>query len=556
MRNRCIQNVFSTSAFIKQSFLQNGDSSFRYPGIKENYFPDFPHISRVKTFDSGEAMKRMQRFVMNALILTGTSLLMNAVGVWFNIYIAKKIGTQGMGIFQLIMSVYSLAVTFATSGINLASTRLVAEELGRNCRNIRPAMRRCLGYSCFFGAATGVLLFYGAPWIGLYCLGSGDTIRPLKAMAFSMPFLSMSCALGGYFNAVGRVAKSAVSSVFEQFLKITLSMIALTLLMPPGLEYACLAITGSGVVAEGLSWLLAFFFYQTDSHRYQGPNRTNCRLLRRMLGIALPVAASSYLRTGLTTIKNLLVPIRLQAGGLSSGASLSMFGAVHGLALPVILFPAAFLNSFSNLSIPEIARRHSLGQPIGHLMERLISFNLFCSLAICGILFSFPQQIASFLSPNPDVAVYIRLLAPVVPVMYLDTAVDCMLKGLDEQVAVMRYNVLDAATSMFSVYFLLPVLGIKGYIFVIIFSEVFNFFLSLSRLVKVSRFSFDLYEKLFKPLCCISISVLLVKLLFRSGVLPSINGVLGAAMPIVLSSAGYLLLLRLTDYQNQAKSTC
>ena len=142
-------------------------------------------------------MKKVQRFVMNALILTGTSLLMNGVGVWFNLYIAKKIGSQGMGVFQLIMSVYSLAVTFATSGINLASTRLVAEELGKNSGNIRPAMARCLGYGCFFGAAAGAVLFYSAPWIGLAVLGSGATVRPLRVMALSMPFLSMSCALGG-----------------------------------------------------------------------------------------------------------------------------------------------------------------------------------------------------------------------------------------------------------------------------------------------------------------------------------------------------------------------
>ncbi len=496
-------------------------------------------------------MKKVQRFVMNALILTGTSLLMNGVGVWFNLYIAKKIGSQGMGVFQLIMSVYSLAVTFATSGINLASTRLVAEELGKNSGNIRPAMARCLGYGCFFGAAAGAVLFYSAPWIGLAVLGSGATVRPLRVMALSMPFLSMSCALGGYFNAVGRVAKSAAASVLEQFLKVTLSMAALTLLMPPGLEYACLAITGSGVVAEGISWLAAFLFYRADSRRYRRPASQGRRLLARMLGIALPVAASSYLRTGLTTVKNLLVPIRLQAGGLSAGASLSMFGTVHGLALPVILFPAAFLNSFSNLSIPEIARRHSQGQPIGHLMERLISFNLLCSLGVCGVLFSFPRQIAAFLSPNPDLAVYIRLLAPVVPVMYLDTAVDCMLKGLDEQVAVMRYNVLDAAGSMLCVYCLLPVWGIKGYLLVIVCSEVFNFSLSLSRLASVSRFPFDLYEKLLKPLCCIGISALSVKLLLRAGVLPSLPGLAGAALPILLSAAGYLALLRLSGYSGR-----
>ncbi len=63
---------------------------------------------------------------MNAMIMTATSLLMNGIGVWFNVYISNRLGAQGMGVFQLLMSVYAFAVTFASSGICLAATRLVA----------------------------------------------------------------------------------------------------------------------------------------------------------------------------------------------------------------------------------------------------------------------------------------------------------------------------------------------------------------------------------------------------------------------------------------------
>ena len=87
-------------------------------------------------------MKKIQRFFLNAMIMTATSLLMNAVGVWFNLYISGKIGAEGMGVFQLIMSVYSFTVTFAASGINLASTRLVAEEAASPNGNVKGAMRR------------------------------------------------------------------------------------------------------------------------------------------------------------------------------------------------------------------------------------------------------------------------------------------------------------------------------------------------------------------------------------------------------------------------------
>ncbi|WP_288283761.1 oligosaccharide flippase family protein, partial [uncultured Anaerotruncus sp.] len=264
-------------------------------------------------------MKKIQRFFLNAMIMTATSLLMNAVGVWFNLYISGKIGAEGMGVFQLIMSVYSFTVTFAASGINLASTRLVAEEAASPNGNVKGAMRRCFGYALLFGGAASLFLFFAAPFIGETCLGSVQTVRPLKTMALSMPFIAMSCALNGYFTAVGRVAKSAASQIFEQFLKISLSIVGLTFLMPPGLEYACLAITGSGVIAEGLSFVSSLVLYLGDSRGFRRKGAPKNRLTGRLFGIALPMAMSSYLRSGLATVKNLLVPVRLQAGGLPGG---------------------------------------------------------------------------------------------------------------------------------------------------------------------------------------------------------------------------------------------
>ena len=74
-------------------------------------------------------MRRGRKFFINAIILTSTSLFIRTVGVSFNVYISNKLGASGVGLFQLIMSVYVFAVTFATSGINLTTTRLVAEGL-------------------------------------------------------------------------------------------------------------------------------------------------------------------------------------------------------------------------------------------------------------------------------------------------------------------------------------------------------------------------------------------------------------------------------------------
>ncbi|MFR9191104.1 MAG: polysaccharide biosynthesis C-terminal domain-containing protein [Anaerotruncus massiliensis (ex Togo et al. 2019)] len=116
---------------------------------------------------------------------------------------------------------------------------------------------------------------------------------------------------------------------------------------------------------------------------------------------------------------------------------------------------------------------------------------------------------------------------------------------MDEQLSVMRYNVADAAISMVLVYLLLPVLGIKGYILVIVLSEVFNFSLSLGRLIRVAKFEVDITERVVKPLLCAAISVLAARILSRAG-LPLPGSPIGFALLLALVSTGcYLLLLHL-----------
>lgn len=485
-------------------------------------------------------MKRTQLFFLNASIMTITSLVLNSVGVWFNLYIAQKLGPEGTGIFQLMMSVYSMSITVATSGISLATTRLVAEELAHPGNSAKPAMRRCLCYALFFSTAAAGILFFLAPQIGTGWLKSTATIRPMKIYALSLPCLSLACCLNGYFTAVRRATKCAITQIIEQFSKIAIIMAAFTYFAPPGLENACIAIALAGVAAEIISFLYEYTAYLIDVRQYNQKNKCSPNLSRKLLRIGLPVAFSSYLRSGLSTFKNLLVPIRLQAGGVSAGSSYAVFGTIQGITLPIIFWPYAFLSASFNLIIPELAQFHAQRRNANHLISKVFNLTLCFAFGTCGILFYFANQIGAAASPNPDVGVYIRLLSPIIPIMYLDTAVDSVLKGIDEQASVMRYNVMEALISVAGVWLLLPVLGIKGYIFVICATEIFNFSLSLSRLIKVTHVQLDLAERVVKPILCIAIAVIVSELIFRY--IP-LTATIGTAAMVVLAALIYLLLI-------------
>jgi len=116
----------------------------------------------------------------------------------FDIYLANVIGSEGIGMFGLVMSVYFLCITFANSGISLATTRLVSEELAVSSEaGAKIAIKKCLLLSISFGITASVLLFTFAPTILEVFLHNRISVHVLYLIAASLPFTSVTMSLNG-----------------------------------------------------------------------------------------------------------------------------------------------------------------------------------------------------------------------------------------------------------------------------------------------------------------------------------------------------------------------
>lgn len=182
---------------------------------------------------------------------------------------------------------------------------------------------------------------------------------------------------------------------------------------------------------------------------------------QKAVSIGVPVTLSSTVRTGLSAAENVLIPRGLTAFGFSSEQALSKYGVIAGMAMPLLTFPAAFLLSFSSLMIPELtdAAARLRQASIRYMTERVLRFALLFSAPAAAIFFFFADGIGRLLFTEGEVIVYIRLLAPIVPLFYLDAVIDGMLKGLGEQLRYLGYNIIDSAVRVGLIAFGLPFLG-------------------------------------------------------------------------------------------------
>ena len=487
-------------------------------------------------------------FFYNSLLMVGVTLLMRAIGVGFNAYVASRAGAQAMGLYSLLSGVYGFAVTLACSGIHLSTTRTVADALGKGDKALaRKYASRALCISLFFGSLSCTLLFFGAPVAGARWLGDARTVLPLRILALSLPAVAVCSCLSGYFTAVRRVWKNAAVQLSSQGLRIFGTAFFLSLLLPKGVTYACLALVLGTLLTQIFELLLSVFLYFLDKkHLKSAPIGSQSGVTRTILGITLPVAFSSYARSGLITLQHVLIPRSLARSGASWETALASYGVLHSMVLPVVLFPSAFISSFAGLLIPEVTEAKVQGNlaRVQRVARRIFGISMLFSIGVAGVMLCFSHSLGLAIYDSLQAGSMIAALAPLIPIMYVDSAVDAILKGMGQQVYSMNVNIIDALTSVILVVILVPKFGVSGYIFTIYLTEILNTTLSLVRMIAITKPKLRLFGHVLCPILCIAGATAAVRMLSTALALGSNASVL--VLQITLSALLYLGLLVLT----------
>ncbi len=473
-------------------------------------------------------MNRLRRFMLNGMLMATVALIMRTVAVSFNVYISNRIGAVAMGLFSLISTVYGFALTLATSGIALATTRLIAEAIGDTAAEkgiplhrrteVRCTMRRCILYALFFGSISSIALWLMSDYIGCVLLRDIRTVSSLRMLSVTLLPTALSAVLCGYFSAARNVYKNAVIQVIGQGIKIYATVILISSIGARDIESACLCVVGGGALAELTSFVLTWLLYIIE--KKGGGTKANLtqrkQATKKLLANALPVAFSAYMRSALVTIEHILIPRGLEKSGASRDTSLAAYGTVGSMVFPLVLFPSAISASFAGLLIPEVAEctatkdTRRLCGIICTVLEAVLIFSIGCA----GIIMSFSLELGSSIyTQSANVGKYIMYIAPLIPIMYLDTAVDSMLKGMGEQVYTMWVNIADALISVILVALLLPKMGINGYIVTVYFTEILNATLSITRLLVKSKVKTHTLLWVGRPLLCIVVATRLTHLL-------------------------------------------
>lgn len=462
-------------------------------------------------------MKNSKRIFLTTVLLSFYSFAAKTVGVWFNVYMASKIGAAGLGLWNLILSVYIMLKTFSGAGMSLLSTRLIIDDPQSRKSNLKK-----LYLAAFFIGALGMLILMGASGtVSRSFIGDARAKSSLIILSLSLPLSACSCVTNGYSVAKRKMARYALIGFIEQGVRIASSIIILNMTSPGDVQSSLRGVSLGITISEAASFVLGAFTVIKDSS-FTDENKKSRGFIKKYSSIALPDALGSVFRSILSAIQNLLIPIGMRRYGAGSDTALSQYAQVHAMALPVVLYPSSIPSVLSSLLIPEIARCKLKEEykRIRYMIYRVFKPTLIFSLACTAVMLGFSRELSLSVYNSDECARYIALLAPLVPIMYMDMTSDGIMKGLGLQRTVMAINVVDSIISVLMIYFLVPVMGIYGYVLMVYSTETVNFIMSFSALRRHSGIRIRGRSFLLKLCIFSAASVLVTKTLFSLARIP------------------------------------
>ncbi len=200
-----------------------------------------------------------------------------------------------------------------------------------NDYGIKKAMKKIILVSLMFAVCASFIFCINSDFIVTKCFHNKVGKIIVYLIAIALPMISISASISGYFTAVRRVYKSVVASFLEYIAKIIITIFLLKKYLPTGnIEAICFALILGDVLSEVCSFTYNIFVFAFDINN----NLTNTKLgknnsfLYRIFRILMPVALTSYIRSGLSTLKQLIIPSSLEKNGINCEKALSEYGTI------------------------------------------------------------------------------------------------------------------------------------------------------------------------------------------------------------------------------------
>lgn len=427
--------------------------------------------------DTEKSASSNNKFLKGTLILTVSSIVVKVIGSLNWIILSRVLGGEGIGLYQMGVPIYLMAITLSSAGIPVAISIITAEKLAQ--KDFLGA-KRVFNVSLRLLFVTGLVfasaLFFGAHWlIDNHWIRDSRAYYSIIALAPAVFFVTFLASFRGYLQGWQIMTPTAASEIVEQLMRVVTMIVFANMFMPHGLAYAAGgASMGAGVGAFCALLVLMWFYGRLKQKlkadlQQQNPlaTRESARaIISRLLRLALPVSMSSLMLPVVANLDLLIVPQRLEAAGFHISQATEFFGYLTGMAVPLINLATIFTAAMTISLVPAISESRALNDVFGIRAKTRTAFRVALIITCpCFVgMYFLAEKIAALIYNAPGAADAIQTMSVGILLLGLHQISTGILQGLGRTSIPVINMILAAAVKVFLSWTLtaIPTLGIKG----------------------------------------------------------------------------------------------
>lgn len=437
-------------------------------------------------------MKKNNPLIIGTIILTITGFVSRFIGFFYRIFLSRVFGAEGMGLYQLTSPVLALTFSVTVSGMQTAISKFVASET--TTRDYRSSFRTLLtGFSISMLLSvicTGYIYLFSDS-IAANFLFEPRTAPLLRIIALSIPMATVHSCINGYFYGIRKTSVPSLTQLAEQIIRVGSVYLIYAYYTSKGyaptISFAVLGL----VIGEAASMLVSLaaiyhrFYKLTNSHclisKVRQSSYSCLTESKRLLSLAVPLSLNRTFINFLQSVEAIYIPQCLQCYGYDNAKALSVYGVLTGMALPLILFPSAITNSVSVLLLPIVSEADANDNhtAIRRAVRKSIKYCLLLGFFCTAVFLLFGRFAGTLLYDSTLAGSFIITLSFICPFMYIASTLNSILNGLGKTTATFAFSMISLLFRLLFVFFAIPILGIQGYLYGLLASQLLQTFLCI-----------------------------------------------------------------------------
>lgn len=370
------------------------------------------------------------KFIKSTIILIIGGFITKILGSIIKISLTRVIKTEGIGTYSLILPTFNLFITLCSLGLPIAISKLISENKISGKKIVLPAIPLIL----LFNILLIIILIIISPIISNNLLHNNNTYLPLIAIGFTLPFISISSILKGYYFGKEQMFPATISNIIEQIIRLILTIIIIPHLMKYTLKIAITGVVLINIISEFISIITLLFFIPKHTKIKIEDFKQNKKITKDLLDISLPSTGSRLIGSLSYFLEPIILTYVLTKVGYTTNYITIEYGIINGYIYPLLLLPSFFTLAISNALLPVVSNTYSNKNYTytKYKIKQAITLSLIIGVPCTLLFMTIPEIFLKLIYNTQEGINYIKIISPFFLLYYIQAPLTSSMQAMNK----------------------------------------------------------------------------------------------------------------------------